>query len=96
MLEDFQQPINEIFFYEKIGITIQKCLNLSNLWSLFLVLIDSNIDFFFFGDDKPNIFYTKGKGTGLKRSRNKSEGTEPLSDQMDAQRIILNFLEINH
>ena len=52
--------------------------------------------FFFFGDDKPNLSYTKGKGAGLRRPRNKPEGTEPPPDQPDAQHTRMNFLETSH
>ena len=52
--------------------------------------------FFFVGDDKPNLSYTKGKGAGLRRPRDKSEGTEPPPDQTGAQHTRLNFLETSH
>ena len=46
---------------------------------------------FFFGDDKPNLSYTKGKEAGLRRSRNKPEGIEPSPDQTGAQHTRLIF-----
>ena len=49
--------------------------------------------FFFSGDDKSILSYTKGEGADLSRSRDNPEGTEPPPDQTGAQHTRLDFLE---
>lgn len=68
------------------------------LVSLILLFLASAFSFLFFfaGDGKLNLSYTKGKGTGLRRSRDKSEETEPLTNQTGAQHTRLNFLGTSH